>query len=65
MKCSWTPDYFDKIELEFLQAVAVSLLLYSCTTWTLTTRLEKKLRKVTVCSFEQILEAAPHKTAVV
>ena len=37
----WKSDLSDKIKRELFQAVAVSLLLYGCTTWTLTKRLEK------------------------
>ena len=33
----------DKIKRSFFQAVVVSVLLYGCTTWTLTERMEKKL----------------------
>ena len=44
-------------------------LLYGCTTHTATKCLEKKalleLHKYNECCFEQILEAAPHKTASV
>ena len=37
-------DLSNKIERQFFQIVAVSVLLYGCTTWTLTKRLEKKAR---------------------
>ena len=37
------PDLTDKIKGSFFQAAIVSILLYGCTTWTLTKRLEKKL----------------------
>ena len=33
----------DKMKRSFFQAAVVSVLLYGCTTWTLTKRLEKKL----------------------
>ena len=33
----------DKIKCSFFQAAVVSILLYGCTTWTLTKRLDKKL----------------------
>ena len=39
----WKSDLTDKIKRSFFQAAAVSILLYGCTTWTLTKRLEKKL----------------------
>ena len=39
----WKSDLTDKMKRIFFQAVVVSILLYGCTTWTLTKRLEKKL----------------------
>ena len=39
----WKSDLTDKMKRSFFQAAVVSILLYSCTTWTLTKRLEKKL----------------------
>ena len=39
----WKSDLTDKMKRGFFQAVVVSILLYGCTTWTLTKRLEKKL----------------------
>ena len=39
----WKSDLTDKIKCSFFQAAVVSILLYGCTTWTLTKRLEKKL----------------------
>ena len=39
----WKSDLIDKIKRSFFQAAIVSILLYRCTTWTLTKRLEKKL----------------------
>ena len=39
----WKSDQTDKIKRSFFQAAVVSILLYGCTTWTLTKRLEKKL----------------------
>ena len=53
----------------FFQAAVVSILLYGCTTWTLTKRMEKKawrqLPKNAASNTEQVLEAAPHKAAAV
>ena len=40
---TWKSDLIDKIKGSFFQAAVVSILLYRCTTWTLTKRLEKKL----------------------
>ena len=39
----WKSDLTNKMKRSFFQAVVVSILLYGCTTWTLTKRLEKKL----------------------
>ena len=39
----WKSNLTDKMKRSFFQAVVVSVLLYRCTTWTLTKRLEKKL----------------------
>ena len=37
----WKSDLTDKMKCSFFQAAVVSILLYGCTTWTLTKRLEK------------------------
>ena len=39
----WKSDMTDKMKRSFFQVSVVSVLLYGCTTWTLTKRLEKKL----------------------
>ena len=39
----WKSDLTDKMKCSFFQAAVVSILLYGCTTWTITKRLEKKL----------------------
>ena len=39
----WKSDLTDKMKRSFFQAAVVSILLYGCTSWTLTKRLEKKL----------------------
>ena len=39
----WKSDLTDKMKRSFFPAAAVSILLYGCTIWTLTKRLEKKL----------------------
>ena len=39
----WKSDLTDKMKRSFFQAAVVLILLYGCTTWTLTKRLEKKL----------------------
>ena len=43
LSIKWKSDLTDKMKRSFFQAVVVSILLYECTTWTLTKRLEKKL----------------------
>ena len=58
----------NKIKWGFFQVVAVSVLLYGCTTWTLTKHLGKELdRNCTrmLHAVEKILESAPYKTATV
>ena len=42
LKKNWS-SLTDKMKRSFFQAAVVSILLYGCTTWTLTKRLEKKL----------------------
>ena len=53
----------------FFQAAVVSILLYGCTTWTLTKRLEKKLdrqlHKNVESNIEQVLATTPHETPTV
>ena len=39
----WKSDLTDKMKRSFFQAAVAFILLYGCTTWTLTKRLEKKL----------------------
>ena len=39
----WRSDLIDKMSHSFFQSAVVSILLYGCTTWTLTKRPEKKL----------------------
>ena len=39
----WKSDLTDKMKRSFFQAAVTSILLYGCTTWTLTNRLEKRL----------------------
>ena len=43
LSAKWKSDLTDKMKHSFFQAVIVSILLYECTTWTLTKQLEKKL----------------------
>ena len=39
----WKSDLTDKMKHSFFKAAVVSILLYGCTTWMLTKRMEKKL----------------------
>ena len=39
----WKSDLTDKMKRSFFQGAVVSILLYGCTTWTLTKRLERRL----------------------
>ena len=39
----WKSDLTDKMKRSLFQAVVMSILLYGCTTWTLTERKEKKI----------------------
>ena len=61
-------DFSGWIKWDFFQAMAVSILLYGCTTWMLTNHFEKKLdrnKTLNMCSFEQIQKATPHKILTV
>ena len=58
----WKSDLTDKMKHSFFQAVVVSILLYGCTTWTLTKR---QLHKNVESNIEQVLAATPHKTLAV
>ena len=48
-------DLTDKLKRSFFQAAVISILLYGCTTWTLTKRLEKKLDGNYIRMFRAIL----------
>ena len=54
----WKSDLTDKIKRSFFQAAVVSILLYGCTTWTQTKRLEKKLDG----NYTRMLRAILNKT---
>ena len=49
----WKSDLTDKMKRSFFQAAVVSILLYGCTTWTLTKRMEKSLTATTQECCEQ------------
>ena len=40
----WKSDLTDEIKHSFFQAAVMLILLYGCTTWTLTKCIEKKLK---------------------
>ena len=54
----WKSDLSDKMKRSFFQAVVTSILLYGCTTWTLTKRLEKKLD----ANYKRMLRAILNKS---
>ena len=62
----WKSDLSNKIKQGFFQAVAMSVLLHGCITWTLMKTLREKARwelhKYAAYCFEQIQVAAPYKT---
>ena len=58
----WKSDLTDKMKRSFFQAAVVSILLYGCTTWTLTKRLEKKLDSNYTRMIRAILNNTPQST---
>ena len=60
----WKSDLTNKMKRSLSQAVVVSILLYGCTTWTLTKRLDKKLKGNYTRMFRAILNKSwwPHPT---
>ena len=61
----WKSDLTDKMKCSFFQAGIVSILLYGCTSWTLTKRLEKKLDGNYTRMLRAVLEATPHKAPTI
>ena len=58
----WKSDLTDKMKHNIFQAAVVSILLYGCTTWRITKRMEKKLGgKYAASNFEQIWRQNPTK----
>ena len=57
----WTSDLTNKMKHSLFQAVVMSILLYGCTTWMLTKRMEKKLDG----NYTRMLQATPHKEPAV
>ena len=54
----WKSDLTDKMKRSSFQAAVVSILLYGCTTWTLTKRMEKKLNG----NYTRMLQAILNKS---
>ena len=54
----WKSDLTNKIKRSFYQAAVVWILLYGCTTWMLTKRMEKKLDS----NYKRILRAVLNKS---
>ena len=54
----WKSNLTDKMKRSLFEAAVVSILLYGCTTWTLTKRLEKKLD----CSYTRMFRAILNKS---
>ena len=54
----WKSDLTDKMKRSFFQAADVSILVYGCTTWTLTKRMEKRLD----CNYTRMLRAILNKS---
>ena len=54
----WKSDLTNKMKRSFFQAAVTSILLYGCTTWTLTKWLEKKLD----CNYTSMLRAILNKS---
>ena len=65
----WKSDLTDKMKRSFFQAAVISILLYGCTTWTLTKtageEARRQLHKNAACNLEQVLAATPHQTPTV
>ena len=55
LSIKWKSDLTDKMKSSFFQAAAVSILLYGCTTWMLTKRMEKKLDGIYTRMLQKIL----------
>ena len=60
----WKSDLTDKIKCSlFFQAEVVSIVLYGCTAWTLTKRMEKKVDDHYTIMLQAILKGSPRKAA--
>ena len=58
----WKSVLTDQMKRSFFQAAVVSILLYGCTTWTLTKETRRKLHKNVESSIKQVLATTPHQT---
>ena len=58
----WKSDLTNKMKCSFFQAAVMSILLYGCTTWTLTKRLEKKLDSNYIRMLQAILTSPGDNT---
>ena len=64
----WKSDIADKIKRDIFSVVAVSILLYGCTTWTPTKQIEKKMDQNYTRMLSAILNKSlktHHKTVAV
>ena len=64
----WKSDLTDKMKRSFFQAAVVSILLYGCTTWTLTKRLERRLDGKYTRMLRAVLNklaTTPHETPTI
>ena len=59
----WKSDLIDKIKHTFFQVAVASILLYGCTTWTLTKRMEKKLDDYYTRMLQAILKKSGGSTS--
>ena len=58
----WKSDLTNKMKCSFFQAAVVPILLYGCTTWTLT---RQQLHKNVASNIEHVLAATPHKAPTI
>ena len=65
----WKSELTNKMKRSFFQAAVVSILLYGCTTWTLTKttgeEARRQLHKNAASNIEQVLAATPHKAPTI
>ena len=57
----WKSNLTDKMKRSFFQVAVMSILLYGCTTWTLTERLEKKII-IIIGNYTRMLRAILNKS---